>query len=279
MSDPISSLLQRSLSGVNTTRGADVSKVDKTGVKTAVTTDASATTNSPVDQLDVSYLDEKAGTIAKILGNISDSVSVVRDTQDRLNQITALLEQAGGIAIRARDTLRTTEDVSTVQSKLDELSTRFAKTLTDIDATASTTTAIPNLLQGETLVTSFDASDRITAETPGIFIGSAGLGLYPIAYAEATPEQADNVRAAVTTAIDEVKLYKQQLGSDLNTLQTRQDFSLNAMQLLSSQSAAPVLPSSAEESANLLALQLRQQLSGNEFTLANDTQRALLQQF
>ena len=289
MSDPISSLLQRSLTSVNTTRGTDsASKTEKAGATAAVTSATTSTTDTaasatPVDQLDVSFFDEKAGTIATILNNISSSVSTVRDTQDRLSQITALLEQAGGIAIRARDTLKATsateELPEAIQTKLDELSTRYAKVLNDIDATASETEVPPNLLQGENLVTEFDTSGRVTSETQGIFIGSRGLGLYPINFAESTAEEADQARATVSTAIDEVKLFKQQLGSDLNTLQTRQDFSLNAMQLLSSQTAAPVLPSSAEESANLLALQLRQQLSGTEYTMANDAQRSLLQQF
>lgn len=280
MSDPISSLLQRSLSGANNARGTDsASKAEKAGKVTPDAVTNTTTNATPVDQLDVSYLDEKAGTIARILDNISDSVSNLRETQGRLGQITALLEQAGGIAVRARDTIRSTADTDSLKAKLDDLSTRFAKVLSEIDAVAQQSDTSPNLLQNESLTTNFDSNGRVSSETPGIFIGSAGLGLYPINYSEATAEDADATRAAVTTALDEIKLYRQQLGSDLNLLQTRQDFSLNAMQLFATTSDAPVLPSSAEESANLLALQLRQQLSGNDFTLANDQQRALLQQF
>ncbi len=283
MSDPISSLLQRSLTGTSA-RGADASaksggtaSVTKAGPATTNTTAAPATGAIPVDELDVAYLNEKADSIAKVLEKISDSVSTIRDTQGRLGQITSLLEQAGGIAVRARDTLKASPDADAVKSKLDELSTRFAKVLDEIDAVATKTDIVPNLLQGESLETGFDAAGTVSFETPGIFIGSKGLGLYPIAYAESTAEEADDVRAQVTNSLDQLKLFRQQLGSDLNTLQTRQDFSLNAMQILSTDSA--VLPSSAEESANLLALQLRQQLAGSDVTLAGESARALLRQF
>lgn len=281
MSDPVSSLLSRTLANTSGTQKNDAlakaTRTDKTGAGTPT---PQATPVTPqADTIDVTFLNDKANTIARILENVGNSVSTIRDAQGRLDKITALLEQAGGIAVRARDTIKTTEDRAAIRPKLDELTARFAKVLTDIDATATTVTNPPNLLQGEDLETVLDTNSRANTMTQSIFISSSGLGLYPIDYGDADAATADMMRGIVTNALDEIRLFGQQLAGEMNTLLTRQDFSLNAMQLLSSQTAAPVLSSTAEEAANLLALQLRQQLSGNDVSLANENQRALLQQF
>lgn len=281
MSDPVSSLLSRTLANTSGTQKNDAlakaTRTDKTGAGTPT---PQATPVTPqADTIDVTFLNDKANTIARILENVGNSVSTIRDAQGRLDKITALLEQAGGIAVRARDTIKTTEDRAAIRPKLDELTARFAKVLTDIDATATTVTNPPNLLQGEDLETVLDTNSRANTMTQSIFISSSGLGLYPIDYGDADAATADMMRGIVTNALDEIRLFGQQLAGEMNTLLTRQDFSLNAMQLLSTQTAAPVLSSTAEEAANLLALQLRQQLAGNDVSLANENQRALLQQF
>ncbi|MES2729282.1 MAG: hypothetical protein V4621_04180 [Pseudomonadota bacterium] len=284
MSDPVSSLLQRSLAGATNTLKSDALtksvRADKP-IPTGNQVNQAAQPNAglPADTIDVSFLNDKAGTIARILENVGDSVSTIRDAQGRIGKITALLEQAGGIAVRARDTLKSTEDRAEIRPKLEELSTRFAKVLAEIDATAAESANPPNLLQGEDLQTIIDTGARGNSITQSIFISSGGLGLYPMEFGDATAPVADNVRGTVSNALDEVKLFSQQLAGDMNTLQTVQDFSLNAMQLLSSQASAPVLSSTAEEAANLLALQVRQQLAGSDVSLANENQRALLQQF
>ncbi len=280
MSDPISSLLQRNLSGIASSQKGDaVNKASRGTNNTTTGTQPQSATAQSGDSVDVAFLNDKADTIARILENVSNSVSTIRDAQGRLGKITALLEQAGGIAVRARDTIKTSDDRAAIKPKLDELTARFAKVLNDIDATAAAVTNPPNLLQGEDLDTVLDANARANTITQSIFISSSGLGLYPIDYGETDAATADVMRGIVTNALDEVRLYGQQLAGEMNTLQTRQDFSLNAMQLLSSQASAPVLSSASEETANLLALQLRQQLAGNDISLANENQRALLQQF
>ena len=279
MSDPVSSLLQRSLVGTSATskteQSAKAGKVDKT---LSLPTQPQSPTPT-VDNVDVNFLDNKTNTIARILENIGGSVSTLRDAQGRINQIVGLLEQAGGIAVRARDTLKASDDRNAIRPKLAELSTRYADVLAKIDAVAAQVSNPPNLLRGEDLETVFDAGARANTITQSIFISSGGLGLYPIDYAEAEAQIADTARATVTNALDEIRLFAQQLNGDMNMLLTRQDFSLNAMQLLSSQGAAPVLGSTSEETANLLALQLRQQLAGGEMSLAGENQRTLLQQF
>ncbi len=282
MSDPVSSLLQRSLAGATTAQKNDAlaksGRTDKTGA-TGAQPQAQKNATLPTDTIEVAFLNDKAGTISRILENVSSSAATIRDTQGRIEKITALLEQAGGIAVRARDTLKAAEDKAPLRSKLDELSARFAKVLPEIDAIATQVANPPNLLQGQDLETILDPNARANTITQSIFISSSGLGLYPIDFANSEADSADMMRGIVTNALDEVRLYAQQMNAELNTLQTRQDFSLNAIQLLSSQASAPVLGSASEETANLMALQLRQQLAGSDTSLANESQRALLQQF
>jgi flagellin-like hook-associated protein FlgL len=65
-------------------------------------------------------------------------------------------------------------------------------------------------------------------------------------------------------------------GSTLSTVQTRNDFTKNLINVLQTGSDNLVLADTNEEGANLLALQTRQSLSTTALSLANQSNQAVL---
>ena len=68
-------------------------------------------------------------------------------------------------------------------------------------------------------------------------------------------------------------------GTNSSTIQIRQDFTKNLINTLQTGSASLVLADQNEESANLLTLQTRQQLSISALSIANQAQQAVLKLF
>ena len=68
-------------------------------------------------------------------------------------------------------------------------------------------------------------------------------------------------------------------GSNLTTVQTRQDFTKNLINTLQTGADNLVLADTNEEGANMLALQTRQSLSTTALSLANQSSQAVLRLF
>ena len=109
---------------------------------------------------------------------------------------------------------------------------------------------------------------------------STGLGLTAIS---GTGFQDDhNVNATLTTvdaALTKLRTQAAAFGSNLTTVQTRQDFTKNLINTLQTGADNLVLADTNEEGANMLALQTRQSLSTTALSLANQSSQAVLRLF
>jgi flagellin-like hook-associated protein FlgL len=83
----------------------------------------------------------------------------------------------------------------------------------------------------------------------------------------------------LTAALTTLRSQAQAFGSQLSTVQIRQDFTKAMVNTLQSGSDALTLADSNEEGANLLALQTRQQLSTTALSLASQASQAVLRLF
>jgi flagellin-like hook-associated protein FlgL len=85
----------------------------------------------------------------------------------------------------------------------------------------------------------------------------------------------DDLRTAITTLSTQASSF----GSALTTIQTRQDFTKNMINTLQSGADNLVNADLNEESATLLALNTRQQLSQTALSLASQADQAVLRLF
>ena len=83
----------------------------------------------------------------------------------------------------------------------------------------------------------------------------------------------------LTAALSTLRSQAQAFGSNLSTVQIRQDFTKAMINTLQTGSDALTLADSNEEGANLLALQTRQQLSTTALSLASQASQAVLRLF
>src|SRR6266700_3785314 len=137
-----------------------------------------------------------------------------------------------------------------------------------------------NLLNGDNLAVIFNENSTSSLTIQGVTFNSAGLGLFSIS---GTGFQANgninNTITSINTAISSVQAQTETLGTNASTIQIRQDFTKNLINTLQTGSDNLVLADQNLESANLLTLQTRQQLSISALSISNQTQQAVLKLF
>ncbi|MBR3194474.1 flagellin, partial [Bosea sp. (in: a-proteobacteria)] len=89
----------------------------------------------------------------------------------------------------------------------------------------------------------------------------------------------DKATAALTGALTSLKSLASTLGSNLSVAQTRQDFTKELANVLTTGAGNLVLADPNEEGASLLALNTRQQLSQTALSLANQADQGVLRLF
>ena len=108
-------------------------------------------------------------------------------------------------------------------------------------------------------------------------MSSATLGL-----TEAQWKNHNDVNNSITelnNAIDAVRTFVTELGNNYSIVQTREDFTENLINVLTEGADKLTLADMNEESANVLALQTRQQLAINSLSLAAQAAQAVLKLF
>jgi flagellin len=161
------------------------------------------------------------------------------------------------------------------------LQTNFNNLLAQIDQLAGDASYKGvNLLNGDNLTVNFNENNTSKLLIQGVTFNSSGLGLTSIS---GTGFQANaNINStisAISTALLTVQAQAETFGTNASTIQVRQDFTKNLINTLQTGSDQLVLADQNQESANLLTLQTRQQLSISALSISNQAQQAVLKLF
>ena len=108
---------------------------------------------------------------------------------------------------------------------------------------------------------------------------ATGLTIGASANAWATNGDIATATGELTAALTTLRSQAQAFGSNLSTVQVRQDFTKAMINTLQTGADSLTLADSNEEGANLLALQTRQQLSTTALSLASQASQAVLRLF
>lgn len=178
-------------------------------------------------------------------------------------------------------TINGTPSVSTPNATRTSLQSDYNALLSQIDALAGDASYNGiNLLNGDDLKVVFNETGTSSQTISGVTYNSGGLGLTSIS---GTGFQSDaNIDATITSidgALSTLRTQASKFGSNLSTVQTRQDFTKQLINTLQTGADALVLADSNEEGANLLALQTRQQLSSTALSLSAQADQAVLRLF
>jgi len=226
----------------------------------------------------VTSLNEKVLDLQKLLDGIGKNITALATSRDRADEAIGILEEAGGITVRARDTLKTAAGYEGNKDRIAELEKRFSGALEKLShlVEGSSLNGI-NLLKGDTLSIALDNTGKNQLATTGIDLSPETLEFRNPDFKTASGVQ--DSRIDVMNALDIATTLRHVLSSDLMLLQTRQEFSLETISTLSEGAKAMPSQNIGDEAASLLALQLRQQLSENDLPLAGESQQFLLKQF
>ncbi len=159
--------------------------------------------------------------------------------------------------------------------------TQYNDLLTQIDTLAKDATYNGiNLLAGDDLKVVFNENGSSSMTIKGVSFDSASLGLTPLNGTEFQSNSSiDTVLGNIDKALGSLRTQAAKFGSNLTTVQTRQDFTKSMVNNLQVGADALVLADTNEEGANLLALQTRQQLSTTALSLSAQADQAVLRLF
>jgi flagellin-like hook-associated protein FlgL len=137
-----------------------------------------------------------------------------------------------------------------------------------------------NLLNGDNLKVVFNEKGTSSLTISGVKFDSAGLGIATVSgngfQSDAT---IDTNITSLDNALSKLRTQASKFGSNLTTVQTRQEFTKNLVATLRGGADNLVLADTNEEGANLLALQTRQQLSTTALSLSAQADQAVLRLF
>ena len=136
-----------------------------------------------------------------------------------------------------------------------------------------------NLLQGNNLKVVFNEDRSSSIEVKGVHADSEGLNLDKAVGGWQSDTDIDNAISAVENAISTLRAYATDFGNNYSIVQNREDFTENLINVLTEGADKLTLADMNEESANMLALQTRQQLAVNSLSLASQAAQSVLRLF
>ena len=134
-----------------------------------------------------------------------------------------------------------------------------------------------NLLQSQNLKMVFNEDRSSTMEISGVDASTQGLGV-KIAKWDST-SAVQNSLNEIEDAITQLRMYSEELGNYYSIVTNREEFTGNLINVLSEGADKLTLADMNEESANMLALQTRQQLAINSLSLASQANQSILKLF
>jgi flagellin len=178
-------------------------------------------------------------------------------------------------------TTNPTSSVVTPDATRTNLQDQYNALLTQIDQLAGDSSYNGvNLINGDNLKVTFNETNTSSLTIQGVTLNSAGLGLTAITGTGFQDNnQIDNTISTLNSALAQLRAQASTFGTNLTTVQTRQDFTNNLISTLQTGSDNLVLADSNQEGANMLALQTRQQLSITALSLSAQAASAVLKLF
>ncbi len=137
-----------------------------------------------------------------------------------------------------------------------------------------------NLLQKNDLTVVFNEDRSSKIDIIGVDASSTGLGMSTVT-AEGWMDDATLTETIVSTdaAISKLRTMASEFGNNYSVVQNREDFTENLINVLTEGADKLTLADMNEESANMLALQTRQQLAINSLSLASQAAQSVLRLF
>lgn len=239
----------------------------------------SSALDNPSAYFTAQSLYNRSSDLSSVKDGITNAINTVKSATDALTGIEKVLVQMKGLGDQAK-AATTVADRATYASQYDALRTELDNLTKDASYNGI------NLLKAtpDSLTVTFNEDASNTMAISGVASDSAGLSVTAAnSWNNATlatgttniQGDIDKITAALTT----VRSTAATLGSNASMLKIRSDFTTNLINTLKSGGDSLTNADLNEESANLLALQTRQQLAITSLTMANQSAQGVLRLF
>jgi flagellin len=232
--------------------------------------------DNPVNFFTAAGLQNRASDLGNLLDSMSNAFNTIQAANNGITSITKLVQSAQALVSQAQQT----SDL-TIRGNL---ATQFGEIMLQIDQLAadsgfnginlldSTSSADLTVTLNETGTSSVTVAAVDFSTAGDLAINNAVNNWGGVA--DITAASAD-----LTAALTTLRSQAQSFGSNLSTVQIRQEFTKAMINTLQSGADGLTLADANEEGANLLALQTRQQLSTTALSLASQASQAVLRLF
>ena len=246
--------------------------ITQTQTKLATGKRVNSALDNPINYFTAQGLSNRASDLSNLLDSMSTAFNTIQAANNGITSITKLVQSAQALVSQAQQTSDTAIRAS--------LATQFAAIQSQVDKLAGDSgfNGI-NLLNGNDLTVTLNETGSSSVTITSVTYDAAGLGINNANNNWATSADIALAGTDLTNALTKLRSQAQAFGSNLSTVQIRQDFTKAMINTLQTGSDSLTLADSNQEGANLLALQTRQQLSTTALSLASQASQAVLRLF
>jgi hypothetical protein len=224
------------------------------------------------------FITQKQNETVSLIERLGQNIRILEDQKEKATVLIHILEEAGGLTVRARNMMTTPEDSAKYSPQIKEVEEWFRQVRSKFDKAAleSGIDGI-NLMNGDRLETNFDPKGQNKLITAGMILSCNELGIRLPDFSTSFTTQ--NARIDVMNAIDIVVTIRNTISAHMNDLTINQDFAIHAVELAKTSYAALGSSNTNTETQALIKLGiLGDKILGDE-KMADPIQQEILNSF
>jgi flagellin-like hook-associated protein FlgL len=214
----------------------------------------------------------RAGDLATRKASMGEAIQTVKAGLQGIDGITNLIQQAQGLAASARSA--STTDRAALALQFNSLRTQIDQLAADSGYRGTNF-----LAANSSLVVNFNESNTSNLTISGFDASTTGLAIGAAQNAWVADTDIDAAINSMNSALSTLRTRAQTLSSSNGVVTSRQDFTTNMINTLTTGADQLTAADPNEESANMLALQTRQQLGIVALQLSSQAQQSVMRLF
>ena len=216
----------------------------------------------------------RANDLSSVKEATSTALQTLNVTNDAIKGVSKLVDQAKGLATAALQTQDPTQRAALAQ-QFDDLRGQIDDLVGDASLNGR------NLIDGTSgsLTVNFNETSSSSVTIANTDLTSTGLGVAASTNSFANNSDINTALSNLNTATSTLRTTAASISNNATVIQTRQDFTTDLVNTLTSASDSLTLADLNESAANLLAQQTAQSLSISALSISNQQQQAIIKLF
>jgi hypothetical protein len=224
------------------------------------------------------FLLESQKDISVLITDFNKNIEILEHQKNQTSVLIAILEECGGLTVRARNKMTTPEDKEKFQKEITEFEAWFIIAMGKLDkAVQDSSYQNVNLMNGETLVTPLDGKGHKKLIAEGLVLTSASLGIRNPDFSSTFSVQ--NSRIDIMNAIDMVVTMRNIISSHIASLKIGTTIAIHSIDLAKTAQSDILDTNLLNESKSLLQLKTDDKNILGSDPLAEPAQQEILINF